>query len=45
VASNHIVSLRGRSEEYFAADPALARLDLIFVLTRMQIRMAAYPKW
>lgn len=44
-ASNHIVALRGRSEQYFAADPELAKLDLIFVLTRMQIRMERYPRW
>lgn len=44
-ASNHIVTLRGRSEQYFAADPELAKLDLIFVLTRMQIRMDKYPQW
>eukprot|EP00892_Ulva_mutabilis_P008675 jgi/Ulvmu1/617/UM001_0625.1 len=44
-ASNHIVSLRGRSEKFFAADPELAKLDLIFVLTRMQIRMHRFPRW
>lgn len=44
-ASNHIVSLRGRSEKFYAADPELAKLDLIFVLTRMQIRMQQYPRW
>jgi hypothetical protein len=44
-ASNHIVDLRGRSEQYYAADPELAKLDLIFVLTRMQIRMRSYPRW
>lgn len=44
-ASNHIVALRGRSEQYYAADPELAKLDLIFVLTRMQIRMTSYPRW
>lgn len=44
-ASNHIVSLRGRSEQFYAADPELAKLDLIFVLTRMQIRMDRYPRW
>ena len=44
-ASNHIVSLRGRSEQFYAADPELAKLDLIFVLTKMQIRMDRYPRW
>lgn len=44
-ASNHIVSLRGRSEKFYAADPELAKLDLIFVLTRMQIRMYRFPRW
>jgi acyl-CoA thioesterase FadM len=44
-ASNHIVSLRGRSEQFYAADPELAKLDLIFVLTRMQIRMTRFPHW
>ena len=44
-ASNHIVTLRGRSQQYFAADPELAKLDLIFVILRMQIRMQEYPSW
>lgn len=39
------MGLRGRSEQFFAADPELARLDLIFVITRMQIRMDRYPRW
>lgn len=36
---------RGRSEEFFAADPTLAKQNLIFVLTRMQIEMYEYPRW
>lgn len=44
-ASNHIVALRGRSEQYFAADPELAKQDLIFIILRMQIRMQKYPRW
>jgi fatty acyl-ACP thioesterase A len=35
----------GRSERGFAADPALAAEGLIFVMTRMQVQMDAYPRW
>ena len=45
VASNHAVAMWGRSNEGFAADPALAELGLIFVMTRMQIQMDHYPRW
>jgi fatty acyl-ACP thioesterase A len=45
VASNHAVGMWGRSAEGFATDPALAELGLIFVMTRMQIQMEAYPRW
>lgn len=40
-----MVALHGRSEEFFAADPELLKRSLIFVLTRMQIRMHRYPRW
>lgn len=45
VASNHAVAMWGRSEEGFATDPMLADKGLIFVMTRLQIQMDAYPKW
>lgn len=45
VASNHVVSLWGRSSEGFATDPEMAKDGLIFVMTRMQIQMDAYPRW
>jgi fatty acyl-ACP thioesterase A len=35
----------GRSNEGFAADPELAELGLIFVMTRMQVQMDHYPRW
>jgi fatty acyl-ACP thioesterase A len=35
----------GRSNEGFAADPELAGLGLIFVMTRMQVQMDHYPRW
>lgn len=45
VASNHVVSMWGRSEEGFATDPEMAKDNLIFVMTRMQVQMDSYPKW
>ena len=45
VAGNHAVAMWGRSNEGFAADPELAELGLIFVMTRMQIQMDHYPRW
>jgi hypothetical protein len=45
VASNHVVSLWGRSSEGFATDPEMTKDGLIFVMTRMQIQMDAYPRW
>ncbi|KAH7622584.1 putative Oleoyl-acyl carrier protein thioesterase 1, chloroplastic [Nannochloris sp. 'desiccata'] len=45
VASNHAVAMWGRSIEGFAADPELAELGLIFVMTRMQVQMDHYPRW
>lgn len=45
VASNHAVAMWGRSAEGFATDPDLADKGLIFVMTRMQIQMDAYPRW
>lgn len=43
VGGNHGVALWGRAENGFAAMPGMDHL--IFVATRMQIRMDAYPKW
>lgn len=45
VASNHVVSMWGRSDEGFATDPEMAKEGLIFVMTRMQIQMDSYPAW
>lgn len=43
VGGNHGVALWGRAESGFAAMPDMDHL--IFVATRMQIRMLSYPKW
>jgi hypothetical protein len=43
IAGNHAVGLWGRADNGFANVPALR--DLIFVMTRLQIRMLKYPKW
>lgn len=45
VASNHAVSMWGRTQAGFATDPALADQGLIFVMTRLQIQMDSYPRW
>jgi len=45
VAGNHGVALWGRTEEGFATDPIMVANNLIFVATRIQIRMERYPKW
>lgn len=45
VAGNHGVAMWGRSEMGFATDPIMVEHNLIFVVTRMQIRMDAYPQW
>jgi len=39
------VALWGRTEEGFATDPIMVANNLIFVATRIQIRMERYPKW
>ena len=44
-ASNHVVCMWGRSDEGFATDPEMAKENLIFVMTRMQVQMDSYPKW
>ncbi|KXZ43891.1 hypothetical protein GPECTOR_78g79 [Gonium pectorale] len=43
VAGNHAVGLWGRTDEGFASLPDMK--DLLFVMTRLQIRMYEYPKW
>jgi hypothetical protein len=45
VAGNHGVAMWGRSDMGFATDPIMVEHNLIFVVTRMQIRMDAYPQW
>lgn len=43
VGGNHGVALWGRADSGFASMPGMDHL--IFVATRIQIRMEAYPKW
>ncbi len=43
VAGNHAVGTWGRSDTGFGNIPS--EKDLIFVMTRLQIRMRRYPKW
>jgi hypothetical protein len=43
VGGNHGVAMWGRSATGFASMPGMDHL--IFVATRMQIRMEAYPMW
>jgi hypothetical protein len=43
VAGNHAVGMWGRTDNGFANLPSMK--DLIFVMTRLQIRMLSYPKW
>lgn len=43
LAGNHAVGMWGRAEKGFAALPNAP--DIIFVMTRLQVRMTEYPKW
>ncbi|KAG2429336.1 hypothetical protein HXX76_011102 [Chlamydomonas incerta] len=43
VAGNHAVGMWGRTDEGFASLPSMK--DLLFVMTRLQVRMYEYPKW
>lgn len=43
VAGNHAVGMWGRTDTGFANLPGVK--DMIFVMTRMQIRMHDYPQW
>lgn len=43
VAGNHAVGLWGRTDSGFANLPSMK--DLIFVMTRLQLRMECYPRW
>ena len=45
VAGNHGVAMWGRGTEGFATDPIMVENHLIFVTTRIQIRMDSYPQW
>lgn len=45
VAGNHGVAMWGRGAKGFATDPIMVENHLIFVTTRIQIRMDAYPQW
>ena len=42
LAGNHAVGMWGRAEKGFASLPNVP--DIIFVMTRLQIRMEQYPK-
>lgn len=42
LAGNHAVGMWGRAEKGFASLPNAP--DIIFVMTRLQIRMDQYPK-
>uniref|UniRef100_A0A2Z5X8I3 Acyl-[acyl-carrier-protein] hydrolase n=1 Tax=Eudorina sp. NIES-3984 TaxID=1941220 RepID=A0A2Z5X8I3_9CHLO len=44
VAGNHAVGLWGRTDEGFASLPGMNK-TVVFVMTRLQIRMYQYPKW
>lgn len=43
VAGNHAVGMWGRTDKGFANLPSMK--DLIFVMTRLQIRIDEYPRW
>ncbi|GFR43166.1 hypothetical protein Agub_g4215 [Astrephomene gubernaculifera] len=43
IAGNHAVGMWGRTDEGFASLPDYK--DLLFVMTRLQVRMYEYPKW
>ena len=43
LAANHAVGMWGRAEKGFAGMPNAPHI--IFVMTRLQIRMWQYPKW
>ncbi len=43
LAGNHAVGMWGRAEKGFASLPQSP--NIIFVMTRLQIRMFQYPKW
>lgn len=43
IAGNHAVGMWGRTDNGFANLPSMK--DLIFVMTRLQLRMHQYPKW
>lgn len=42
-AGNHAVGMWGRTDTGFASLPNMK--DVLFVMTRLQIRMHTYPKW
>ncbi|GIL58555.1 hypothetical protein Vafri_13497 [Volvox africanus] len=42
-AGNHAVGMWGRTDEGFANLPSMK--NVIFVMTRLQVRMYQYPKW
>jgi fatty acyl-ACP thioesterase A len=43
IAAHHAVALWGRSDQGFANQPSLK--EIVFVMTRLQVQMDAYPKW
>lgn len=40
-----LVSQHGRGGRFYATDPEMDRLNLIFVLSRMRVDMRRYPAW
>ena len=40
-----LVSLHGRGGKFYATDPEMDKLNLIYVLSRMRIDMYKYPSW
>jgi len=45
VASNHAISVWGKTEEGFAASPVMVERNLIFVISRLHIKINKYPSW
>ncbi|KAG1661272.1 hypothetical protein FOA52_003730 [Chlamydomonas sp. UWO 241] len=43
IAANHAVGMWGRGDKGFAGLPDAP--DIVFVMTRLQVRMHAYPRW
>lgn len=44
-AVNHAVTIFGDNEGGFATDVEMIRLNLMFVMSKMHLRLNAYPRW